>query len=161
MVFTVCKCSRQDRLRGIWRKGSNRFPWHFYWLGYLYYSMNTWSRRCLERNWSLWCSQAGRWLWEGILPRLRRLSPCSILFNKETETQVVQLKGHTKKVNRVVYHMKEDVTIPGSNDNTVSLWNIKLVTAGTCWGCTMVQWLASTPASWSAMSQQPIPLTCT
>ena len=45
---------------------------------------------------------------------------------------MVQLKGHTKKVNRVVYHMKEDVTIPGSNDNTVSLWNIKLVTAGTC-----------------------------
>ena len=37
---------------------------------------------------------------------------------------MVQLKGHTKKVNRVVYHMKEDVTIPGSHDNTVSLWNV-------------------------------------
>ena len=39
--------------------------------------------------------------------------------SKETETQVVQLKGHTKKVN-----MKEDATIPGCNDNTVSLWNV-------------------------------------
>ena len=32
---------------------------------------------------------------------------------------MVQLKGHTKKVN-----MKEDATIPGCNDNTVSLWNV-------------------------------------
>jgi len=45
------------------------------------------------------------------------------VFNKETETQVVQLKGHTKKVNRVVYHMKEDIVITGSHDNTVRVWN--------------------------------------
>jgi len=45
------------------------------------------------------------------------------VFNRETETQVVQLKGHTKKVNRVVYHMREDVVITGSHDNTVRVWN--------------------------------------
>jgi len=45
------------------------------------------------------------------------------VFNKETETVVAQLKGHTKKVNRVVYHMREDVVITGSHDNTVRVWN--------------------------------------
>ena len=45
------------------------------------------------------------------------------VFNKETETLVAQLKGHTKKVNRVVYHMREDVVITGSHDNTVRVWN--------------------------------------
>ena len=33
------------------------------------------------------------------------------------------LKGHTKMVNRVVYHMKEDVVITGSHDNTIRVWN--------------------------------------
>ena len=45
------------------------------------------------------------------------------VFNKETETVVAQLRGHTKKVNRVVYHMREDVVITGSHDNTVRVWN--------------------------------------
>ena len=40
------------------------------------------------------------------------------VFNKETEQVVAVLKGHTKKVNRVVYHMSEDVVITGSHDTT-------------------------------------------
>ena len=52
------------------------------------------------------------------------------VFNKETETQVVQLKGHTKKVNRVAYHMKEDVVITGSHDNTVRVWNAVIGNCG-------------------------------
>merc|ERR1712062_529637 len=47
------------------------------------------------------------------------------VFNKETETVVAQLRGHTKKVNRVVYHMREDVVITGSHDNTVRVYLCK------------------------------------
>lgn len=34
------------------------------------------------------------------------------------------LKGHTKKVNRVVYHSSEDTVITGSHDSTIRIWNV-------------------------------------
>ena len=34
------------------------------------------------------------------------------------------LKGHTKKVNRVVYHPQEDTVITGSHDATVRVWKV-------------------------------------
>ena len=37
---------------------------------------------------------------------------------------VTVLKGHTKKVNRVVYHPQEDTVITGSHDATVRVWNV-------------------------------------
>ena len=37
---------------------------------------------------------------------------------------VAVLKGHTKKVNRVVYHPNEDTVITGSHDATVRVWNV-------------------------------------
>jgi len=52
------------------------------------------------------------------------------VFNKETEQVVAVLKGHTKKVNRVVYHMSEDVVITGSHDTTVRVWNAANSTCG-------------------------------
>ena len=45
------------------------------------------------------------------------------VFNKSTEQVVAVLKGHSKKVNKVVYHMSEDLVITGSHDTTVRVWN--------------------------------------
>jgi len=46
------------------------------------------------------------------------------VFNKDIEQVVSVLKGHTKKVNRVVYHPTEDTAITGSLDTTVRIWNV-------------------------------------
>jgi len=46
------------------------------------------------------------------------------VFNKDLEQVVAVLKGHTKKVNRVVYHPTEDTAITGSFDTTVRIWNV-------------------------------------
>ena len=46
------------------------------------------------------------------------------VFNKQAEQVVAVLKGHTKKVNRVVYHGREDIAITGSHDCTVRVWNV-------------------------------------
>ena len=34
------------------------------------------------------------------------------------------LKGHTKKVSRVVYHPNEDTAITASFDSTIRIWNV-------------------------------------
>ncbi len=40
-------------------------------------------------------------------------------------SQVVAiLKGHAKKVNRVVYHSSEDVVITASHDATIRIWDV-------------------------------------
>ena len=41
------------------------------------------------------------------------------VFNKDTEQVVAALKGHQKKVNKVVFHPTEDLAITGSHDSTV------------------------------------------
>lgn len=46
------------------------------------------------------------------------------VFNKDTEQVVSILKGHTKKVTRVIYHPEEDVVITGSPDTTIRVWNV-------------------------------------
>ncbi|XP_050432768.1 pre-mRNA-processing factor 19 [Adelges cooleyi] len=46
------------------------------------------------------------------------------VFNKDTEQIVAVLKGHTKKVTRVIYHPNEDVVITGSPDTTIRVWNV-------------------------------------
>merc|ERR1719383_441961 len=46
------------------------------------------------------------------------------VFNKDLEQVVAVLKGHGKKVNRVVYHPTEDTAITGSHDTTVRIWDV-------------------------------------
>ena len=46
------------------------------------------------------------------------------VFNKDTEQVVAALKGHQKKVNKVVFHPTEDMAITGSHDATVRVWNV-------------------------------------
>ena len=47
------------------------------------------------------------------------------VFNKDDEQVIAILKGHSKKVNKVVYHpTSEDTVITGSHDNTIRLWNV-------------------------------------
>jgi len=48
----------------------------------------------------------------------------AVVFNKDLEQVVAVLKGHGKKVNRVVYHPTEDTAITGSHDATVRIWNV-------------------------------------
>ncbi|KAK9503583.1 hypothetical protein O3M35_010112 [Rhynocoris fuscipes] len=46
------------------------------------------------------------------------------VFNKDTEQVVAILKGHTKKVTRVIYHPEEDIVITASPDTTIRVWNV-------------------------------------
>lgn len=46
------------------------------------------------------------------------------VFNKDTEQVVAILKGHSKKVTRVIYHPDEDTVITASPDHTIRVWNV-------------------------------------
>jgi pre-mRNA-processing factor 19 len=46
------------------------------------------------------------------------------IFNKDTEQVVAILKGHTKKVTKVIYHPDESTVITGSPDSTIRVWNV-------------------------------------
>lgn len=46
------------------------------------------------------------------------------IFNKDTEQVVAILKGHTKKVTKVIYHPDENTVITGSPDATIRIWNV-------------------------------------
>ena len=46
------------------------------------------------------------------------------IFNKDDEQVVTILKGHTKKVSRVVYHPNEDNAITASHDSTIRVWHV-------------------------------------
>ncbi|CAG0901076.1 unnamed protein product [Cyprideis torosa] len=46
------------------------------------------------------------------------------VFNKETEQVIAILKGHTKKVSRVVYHPTEDVVVTCSPDTHIRIWDV-------------------------------------
>ncbi|CAB0032210.1 unnamed protein product [Trichogramma brassicae] len=47
------------------------------------------------------------------------------VFNKDTEQIVAVLKGHSKKITKVVYHPEEDVAITASSDSTIRIWNVQ------------------------------------
>lgn len=46
------------------------------------------------------------------------------VFNKDTEQVVCILKGHTKKVTKVIYHPDEDIVLTASPDATIRIWNV-------------------------------------
>lgn len=46
------------------------------------------------------------------------------VFNKDTEQVVTILKGHTKKVTKVIYHPEEDIVLTASPDSTIRVWNV-------------------------------------
>ncbi|CAG9818994.1 unnamed protein product [Phaedon cochleariae] len=46
------------------------------------------------------------------------------VFNKDTEQVVAILKGHTKKVTKVIYHPDEDLVLTASPDSTIRVWNV-------------------------------------
>ncbi|RZC33488.1 pre-mRNA-processing factor 19, partial [Asbolus verrucosus] len=46
------------------------------------------------------------------------------VFNKDTEQVVAILKGHSKKVTKVIYHPDEDLVITASPDSTIRVWNV-------------------------------------
>ncbi|XP_043198243.1 pre-mRNA-processing factor 19-like isoform X1 [Amphibalanus amphitrite] len=48
---------------------------------------------------------------------------CTV-FNKDTEQVVCILKGHTKKVTKVIYHPEEDTVLSASPDATIRVWNV-------------------------------------
>ncbi|KAL4706320.1 hypothetical protein ACJJTC_004929 [Scirpophaga incertulas] len=51
------------------------------------------------------------------------------VFNKDTEQVVAILKGHTKKVTRVIYHPSEDTVLTASPDHTIRVWSVANATA--------------------------------
>lgn len=46
------------------------------------------------------------------------------VFNKDTEQVVAILKGHTKKVTKVIYHSNEDIVLTASPDSTIRVWHV-------------------------------------
>lgn len=46
------------------------------------------------------------------------------VFNKDTEQVVAILKGHTKKITKVIYHPHEDTVITGSPDMAIRIWHV-------------------------------------
>ena len=47
------------------------------------------------------------------------------VFNKDDEQVVAILKGHSKKVNRVIYHPSgENNVITASYDGTIRIWDV-------------------------------------
>ena len=47
------------------------------------------------------------------------------VFNKDDEQVVAILKGHSKKVNRVIYHPSgENIVITASYDATIRIWDV-------------------------------------
>lgn len=46
------------------------------------------------------------------------------IFDKDHQQVVTILKGHTKKVTKVIYHPDESVVITASPDTTIRIWNV-------------------------------------
>nr|CAG4651733.1 EOG090X0489 [Triops cancriformis] len=46
------------------------------------------------------------------------------VFNKDTEQVIAVLKGHSKKITKVIYHPSEDLVLTASPDATVRTWNV-------------------------------------
>lgn len=48
----------------------------------------------------------------------------AVIFNKDAEQVVAILKGHTKKVTKVIYHPEEDTVITASPDHAIRIWHV-------------------------------------
>lgn len=46
------------------------------------------------------------------------------VFNRETEQVVAILKGHTKKVTKVIFHPEESTVVTASPDMAIRVWNV-------------------------------------
>jgi len=46
------------------------------------------------------------------------------VFHKDDQQVIAIMKGHSKKVNRVIYHPSEDTVLTGSHDSTIRIWNV-------------------------------------
>lgn len=46
------------------------------------------------------------------------------IFDKDDDKIITTLKGHTKKVTKVIYHPEESVVITASPDTTIRIWNV-------------------------------------
>ena len=49
----------------------------------------------------------------------------AVIFNKNSETIVAVLKGHSKGITSVVHHPNEDLVCTGSLDSTVRVWGVE------------------------------------
>jgi pre-mRNA-processing factor 19 len=47
------------------------------------------------------------------------------VFNKDTSQVICILEGHTKKVNKVIYHPEEELVFSSSPDQTIRVWGIQ------------------------------------
>lgn len=50
----------------------------------------------------------------------------AVVFNSATEQITATLKGHTKKISRVIFHPDEDSVITASSDATIRIWSVPL-----------------------------------
>ena len=48
----------------------------------------------------------------------------AVVFNKENEQIISTLKGHTKKVSKVVFHPNQSTGITASTDSQIRVWNL-------------------------------------
>ncbi|EDV22055.1 uncharacterized protein TRIADDRAFT_64168 [Trichoplax adhaerens] len=47
-----------------------------------------------------------------------------VVFDRTEDKIIATLKGHSKKVNKVIYHPNEDIVFSGSQDSTVRVWSV-------------------------------------
>ena len=48
-----------------------------------------------------------------------------VVFNNQTEQILSTFKGHTKKINQVIYHPDEDVVVSASVDSSIRVWSVR------------------------------------
>jgi len=49
----------------------------------------------------------------------------AVVYDRRAQKIVATLKGHTKKVTRVIYHPSEPLVVTAAHDNTVRVWSVR------------------------------------